>query len=444
MTLRTRITVIAAVAVALAVVVASVGLYLATSRTLRGSVDRSLLEIADNELPRTIDESFRGGPRVDPYGGAGGTLQVVTARGVALTPLTTGEPSGPLPVGPETVAAAAGERDAFFQTVSVDGDPIRILTVPAGPDLAVQLARPLTEVEGVLGSMRRQLVAASLIGIALAAALGAVVARRAIRPVGDLTRLAEEVAATQDLSRRLELGAHDEVGRLATAFDRMLAQLEQARTAQEQLVADASHELRTPLTSLRTNVEVLAHPEHLPAEAHQQLIRDVVVQIDELAAMVGGLVELARGEVPVVEHQPVRLDETVTRIVDRLDPTGERIRTSVAPTALTGDPDRLERAVSNLVENALKYGGDAPVEVTVAPGYVRVRDHGPGIDPDDLPHVFDRFYRSSAARGAPGSGLGLAIVRQVATAHGGTVEVLNAEGGGVQATLHLPGAVDPA
>ncbi len=439
MTLRTRVTVIAAAAVAVAVLVASFGLYIATARTLRASVDRSLVDIAANELPSTIDRSFRGGPRVDPYGGAGGTLQVVSARGVALTPSPAGERADPLPVSEATVAVAAGRRPAFFETVAIDEDQVRILTVPAGDDLAVQLARPLTEVEDVLGTLRQQLLVAGLLGIALAAALGAVVARRAVRPVGDLTRLAEDVAATQDLSRRLHLGRDDdEIGRLAHAFDRMLARLERSRNAQEQLVADASHELRTPLTSLRTNIEVLAQPDLLNPDERRHLVEDVVVQIDEFAAMVGDLVELARGETPVATTTAIQLDELTARVVDRLDPGRDRVRLSLRPAEVVGDPERLERAVSNLIDNALKYGGDAPVEVTTAAGSVAVRDHGPGIDANDLPHVFERFYRSPDARGAPGSGLGLAIVRQVAEAHGGNVEVVNAADGGVLATLRVP------
>ena len=440
MTLRTRITVIAAVAVALAVLVASLGLYVATARTLRTSIDRSLADIAANELPSTIDRSFRSGPRVDPYGGAGGTVQVVSARGITATPVPAGAAVVPLPVSSRTVAVATGTEPAFFETVTIDDEPVRILTVPAGGDLAVQLARPLTEVEGVLETLRRQLLVASLAGIGLAAALGAVVARRAVRPVGDLTRLAEEVAATQDLSRRLHLGqSTDEIGRLATAFDRMLAQIEQARTAQEQLVADASHELRTPLTSLRTNIEVLAEPDRLdPADRHR-LVEDVVVQIDEFATMVADLVELARGETPVTTMETVHLDDVMDRILDRLDPGRDRIRATLHRSPVRGDAVRLERAMTNLVENALKYGDDAPVEVTVAPGIVHVRDHGPGIDPDDLPHVFERFYRSRGARGAPGSGLGLAIVQQIAAAHDGDVEVTNAPDGGVSATLRLHG-----
>jgi two-component system, OmpR family, sensor histidine kinase MprB len=265
-----------------------------------------------------------------------------------------------------------------------------------------------------------------------------VVSRRAVRPVDELTRIAEEVAATRDLTRRIGLDQPDEIGRLATAFDRMLAQLEQARTAQEQLVADASHELRTPLTSLRTNVEVLAQLERLEPAERRQLVEDVVVQIDEFSRLIGSLVELARGEQPADITEPVRLDEVVGRVVERFETPDLDLRVVAHPTTVLGDRGPLERAVANLLENARKYASAGPIEVRVGDGTVVVRDHGPGIREADLPHVFDRFFRSADARGAPGSGLGLAIVRQVVEAHGGTVDASNAPDGGAVFTATLP------
>jgi two-component system, OmpR family, sensor histidine kinase MprB len=443
-TLRARIALIAATAVALAVLAASVGLYVATARTLRGTVDQALMDIATGELPAPLDQDFRGGPRIGRYGGAGGTVQVVTAGGIVLTPRTPGQQVDPLPVSRATIEVAAGTRTSFYETVQLGRDDVRILTVPSGTGLAVQLARPLTEVEEALDALRRQLLFASLLGVALAGALGLVVASRAVRPVGELTQLAEQVAATQDLSRRLgSTGQDDEVGRLAAAFDEMLAQLEQARSSQEQLVADASHELRTPLTSLRTNIEVLTEADALTPTERRELIDDVVAQIDEFAHLIGALVELARGETPITTSTRVQLDAVARRAVERLDPDGGRVTLVAQASTVSGDPIALERAVGNLVDNALKYAPGGPVSVEVGPGRVRVRDHGPGICEEDLPHVFDRFYRSSTARGAPGSGLGLAIVRQIATAHDGDVEVANHPDGGAVFTLQLPDAPPP-
>jgi len=456
MTLRTRIAVAAASAVALAVLLASLGLYAATARALQGGVDRSLTELADQPGPGPGGAGFHGGPRPGRFGGAGGTVQVVDADGQVVR--SGSREADRLPVTDLARRIAAGRHGASFQTVDVGDTRVRILTVPAGNGLAVQVARPLGEVDAVLGRLRGQLLVAGLLGIGLAALLGMLVSRRAVRPVEELTRLAEDVATTQDLSRRIASGQPggrtrglagprtggqtDEIGRLADAFDRMLAQLEQARHAQQQLVADASHELRTPLTSLRTNVEVLAQLERLDLDERQHLVDDVVVQIDEFADLVGGLVELARGERPVQHPVPVALDAVVAAAVERFARTGREVVVDARPSVVLGDAERLERLVGNLLENAGKYAPTGPIEVHVGGGCLEVRDHGPGIAPADLPHVFERFYRAAGARSAPGSGLGLSIVRQIAEAHGGRAEVSDAPGGGALLRVVLPEHAD--
>lgn len=444
MTLRARIATTAAAAVAVAVVVAFAGLYVVTARTLVGEVDRALVDLV-GDVGRNFDRGpgrgFPGGPRAGLYGGAGGYVQVVDATGQVRSEVLAERLE--LPVSDRTVAVAAGESDAFLSTVDVDDQRFRVFTAPTRAELAVQVARPLDEVDATLAALRRRLLLFGLLGIGVAGALGLVVARRAIRPVDRLTELAEEVTATQDLSRRIEVDTTDEVGRLAATFNTMLEALEQARASQEQLVADASHELRTPLTSLRTNIEVLAHGDRLAADARRELIDDVVAQLDEFGRLVTGLVELARGDRPARGAVPVRLDHVVERVVARARTFGAGhgvdIEVDASPTTVRGEQDRVERAVANLVDNAVKYGGHAgPVEVRVLDGTVTVRDHGDGIPDDDLPHVFDRFYRSAAARGAPGSGLGLSIVAQVAAAHGGEVVAENAPDGGAVLHLHLP------
>jgi two-component system, OmpR family, sensor histidine kinase MprB len=438
MTLRSRIALIAAAAVAVAVLAASVGIYVATARTLRGTVDRALMELALDEGSVPVGPGFRGGPRHGRFGGAGGTLQVVTEGGSILA-----SGGDRLPVSEATIAVAAGQREAFYETVTVDGSPVRILTIPARGGFALQLGRSLAEVEAVLGDLKRQLLLAGLVGIGLAAGLGTVVSRRAVRPVDELTRIAEEVATTRDLTRRIGWDQPDEIGRLAAAFDRMLAQLERARAAQEQLVADASHELRTPLTSLRTNIEVLAQLERLDPAERRRLVDDVVTQLDEFSRLVGALVELARGDRPAAVDEAVRLDDVVRQVAGRFEDRGLELRVTTRPTEVLGDRDRLERVVVNLLDNARKYAAGSAVEVEVADGVLVVRDHGPGIAGEDLPHVFDRFYRSASARGAAGSGLGLAIVRQDVEAHGGTVAATNAPGGGAVLTARFPVTGDP-
>src|SRR5918996_247963 len=220
----------------------------------------------------------------------------------------------------------------------------------------------------------------------------------------------------------------------------MLAALGEAMASRRGLVADASHELRTPLTSIRTNIEVLERSEELEPEERERVVRDVRVQLEELSILVADLVELARGNERTDPPEPVRLDELVAEAVDRAGRVapGVRFQTALEPVTVHAVPAQVERAVGNLLDNAAKWsppGGT--VEVEVRGGEVLVRDHGPGIDDSDLPHVFDRFYRAPAARGVPGSGLGLAIVRKVAEAHGGSVSAEPAPGGGARFRFRL-------
>ena len=474
MTLRARIAITAAAAVTLAFLIAAGGLYATTARTLQAEIDRSLTRIADDLTSGRPGRVLRsvGGVRPGELGGAGGFVQIVDSTGRVLGP-TGNAPR--LPVGALAQEVAAGARDAFFSTMDVGGRSVRVLTVPVVDGVAGQVARPLDEIDASLAALRARLAVGGLIAVALAAGLGLLVATGAVRPVRALTTVAEDVAATGDLTRRIDgpdvAGAHagDELHRLATTFNRMLANLEQARTAQQRLVADASHELRTPLTSLRTNIEVLTMDAAATAAGdvdgdaalepadRRRLLDDLTIQLDEFGRLVGAVVELARGAQPVRTTAPVRLDEVVEGAVDRARTFAgpDRMITVEAEEVIVlGDPDRLDRAVANLLDNALKHAG-TPVEVVVATGRhdgdrdtpamasVVVRDHGHGIDAADLPHIFERFYRASEARDRPGSGLGLAIVRQVAEAHGGRVDAAAADGGGTVMALRLPARAAP-
>jgi two-component system sensor histidine kinase MprB len=277
----------------------------------------------------------------------------------------------------------------------------------------------------------------------MAAGLGLVVARGTLKPVRRLTYTAEQVAATHDLSHRLPEGGRDELGRLGASFNTMLAALESSQEAQRQLVADASHELRTPLTSVRTNVELLARAPELPDADRERIVASVGGQVEELTVLIGDLVDLARpsgGGDPGEEVEDVRLDLVVREAVDgaRSHAPDREFTVDAEPSLVRGSRARLHRAVRNLLDNAVKWSPPgAPVEIAVRDGEIVVRDHGPGIAAEDLPHVFDRFYRAPSARGLPGSGLGLAIVRQVAESHGGSVCVEPAVGGGARLRLRL-------
>ncbi len=319
-----------------------------------------------------------------------------------------------------------------------------MITFPVG-GVAVQVVRPLTEVDHSLGRIETYLILISGGGIAIAAALGLLVSRAALAPVRRLTAATETVTETGDLSQRIDATGRDELTRLAASFNTMLGALEESTRAQRQLVADASHELRTPLTSLRTNIEVLASDRTLPPGERERLLKDVVEQLGEMTTLIAELIDLARGEQLTAEAEEVRLDLVAADAVERARRNQPSVTfiTDLQESVVHGVPSTIERAVANLLDNAAKWsppGGD--VEVGVRDGTVIVRDHGPGIDEEDLPYVFDRFYRARSARGLSGSGLGLAIVRQVAEAHGGGVIAERAEGGGTRVVLRLNGAAE--
>jgi two-component system, OmpR family, sensor histidine kinase MprB len=441
---RARLAIAAAAAVALAVVLASVTVYVVVRSELRGTLDSALRDRAaqvQHEPLRAFqagDQAFlEPGPQL---GGAPGYFQVVSADGDTIRlPNETVE----LPVTDAVREVASGQRGGYLSDADVAGVHVRVITVPYGSQgFAIQIARPLTEVDHSLSRIRTYLLIIAAIGIALAAALGLAVARTALAPVRRLTGATENVAKTGDLSERIDASGTDELSRLAASFNTMLAALEESTRAQQQLIGDASHELRTPLTSLRTNVEVLAGGRELPAEDRERLLRDVIEQLDEMTTLVAELSELARGELEPGAAEDVRLDLLAADAVERTrrNRPGVRFTTDFEESLVHGVPASIERAVANLLDNAAKWSPpDGEVEVAVKDGEVVVRDHGPGMDEIDLPYVFDRFYRASSARGMPGSGLGLAIVRQVAESHGGDVRAEPGEDGGTRMIMRLNG-----
>jgi two-component system sensor histidine kinase MprB len=442
MTFRARIAVSAAAAVALTVVAASLLLYFVAREQLRAPVDEALENrAAEISLqPLGVIPGSGGQPylAVRPeFGEARGYVQLVRTDGTVLVPPRQ---DVKLPVD-DDVLAVAGQRDAaFWEDVTVDGEHIRVFTFAYGPDAAVQVARPLNEVDASLDRIGLFLLLIAAGGVVIAAGLGLVVARAALTPVRRLTETVERVSETHDLSERIEVDGKDELSRLAVSFNAMFGALEESTRAQRQLVADASHELRTPLTSVRTNIEVLAGDRMLPPEDRARLLSDVVEQLEEMTTLISELIELARAEQMTVASQDVRLDLLVSDAVERARRNRPEVVYSLElePVVVQGVPATIERAVGNLLDNAAKWSpAGAGVEVEVRDGRLTVRDHGPGIADEDLPYVFDRFYRARAARGMPGSGLGLAIVRQVAESHGGGVVAEQAEGGGTRMVLTL-------
>jgi two-component system sensor histidine kinase MprB len=501
---RRRITIASAAAVAIAVVLASILTYVLTSDQLHQQVDTQLEHrgLEKTAIQRRLDARGEGGLRarrreqlriaeeqaLDPdtstatvthhhkrlvkHGSGVGNLfsglslgpgqvrgyqQVVNSAGriVERSPPAEGIS---LPVESHTIALAADGGTPFLRDAEVDGIHLRVLAEPLGKGHAVQFAQPLTEVDSLLSRLRLILALLVVGGVALGTLLGRLVAGAAVLPLKRLTATTEHVALTRDLSRRIPPSGEDELGRLAVSFNAMLDALEDSMGAldasvhaQRQLVADASHELRTPVTSLRTNIEILQQQGHdMDPEESARLLEDVVEQIEELTLLMNDLIDLARGEEPRADAEDLRLDllteETVERA--RRHAAATPLRARLQPTIVTGVPARLERAIGNLIDNAVKYSPPGePVEIVLRAGELSVRDHGPGISAEDLPYVFDRFYRGAEARGRPGSGLGLAIVRQVASQQGGSITAEPAPGGGTLMRLRLPGAepvTDPA
>ena len=449
MTFRARLVLAATVAAVLAVLFSSVGSYLASRHSLLNSVDDSLVVTAQQGLATR---------RLDPTALTGLAVQVVSANGQVVA--TSGLPTfSSLPVDAAVRAVAAGHSGGYFAEVQVSGTELREYITPLpGPVVvngqvlylggALQLATPLTGVNSQLGNLGLALTLVAIAAVALAVVLGWLVARAAIGPLDSLTARLEVLAQNTDVSERLDPGGVDELSRLRRAFNRLLSALERSRESQRQLVLDAAHELRTPLTSLRTNLEVIRRLDELPPSDRELLVDDVLTQMEELTLLVGDLAELARGEHHPREVMPLRLDQltedavAVARTHGR--PRGVQFVLTSSPTWVRGNRERIVRAVGNLLDNALKWSPDsAVVEVVCADGAVAVRDHGPGVDPADLPLIFDRFYRSPASRALPGSGLGLAIVAQVVEAEQGSVSVENAHGGGSLFTLHLPEIAAP-
>ena len=449
MALRHRLTLLAAGTVGVTVVLVSVVAFLVLRSELLGQVDDALAAQYTQVAGRADRFGFGPELRFPPppaRGGApSGPVQLLSAAGDVLLPA---ESDLPVPVDGDDRAVAAGRRRVRLRDTRADGVHLRVLTVAVPGGGAIQLARSLRNVDATLGRLRIVLALLCAAGTLLAAALGRIFGRQVIQPVSELTAAAEHIAHTEDLARRIDVPGDDEVGRMAQRFNTMLDTLQGSRRAlddsvhaQRQLVADASHELRTPVTALRTNIEVLLAEGELPDDDRRRLLEDVRAETEELSALITDVIELARGDEPLSGVEEVQLDAIVTEAVQRASRRrpAATFTAELESTVVEGVPDRLGRAVDNLLDNAAKHSPDgAVVEIGLRAGALTVRDHGPGIPTADRPHVFDRFYRGSGARGRPGSGLGLAIVRQVAATHGGTIAVDEAPGGGARFTLRLP------
>jgi two-component system, OmpR family, sensor histidine kinase MprB len=499
--LRRRLALLSALAVAFAVLLASGLVYTLVRDRLRGDIDNDLHHQADlvsqrvDQAAPLIAGSVQGGPvtigtqqggvsvskngkppplppglqssgkkskksgPARPGAGAGAGDRLFLERAVPApgpgAPPSLAQLIGPtgtvvtdvgsqygIPVSSTDRALATSGGDASFSDVDSRGTSLRVLTQPLAAGGAIQVARSLEDTDHTLDTLIIILAAVSAGGIALAAGLGPFVARTALAPAGEVSDAAEEVARTHDLTHRIEVRGDDELGRLAASFNEMMAGLQLSEAAQRRLVADASHELRTPLATLRTNIETLGRTEDLDPEERKRLVADVTQELEEMTELVGDIVELARAPgQDAVARQDVALDELTRDAIERAQRRAREMRFDqrLEPSIVHADAQRLGRAISNMLDNACKWSPEGgEIEVQVAGGRVTVRDHGPGFPPDDLDKVFDRFWRADEARGTPGSGLGLAIVQRVAEEHGGRATASNAEDRGAVVSLELP------
>ncbi len=453
--LRSRLALLVATAVAVAVAAVAVACWVTTRDRLTEQLDTTLSQVKPAEkaivvLTASCTSGLPGDLQIvtGPY-----TIQLVSPTGNRPCTLP-GKPA--IPVQDEDRAVAAGLReDATHTTKAENGTAMRVHTapVPDRPNLAVSVAVPMAQVTDPLGQLAWVLLAVSGIGVIGAGAAGLWVARAGLRPVDELTEAVEHVARTEDLTVRIPVDGEDEIARLSNSFNSMTAQLASSRDRQAQLIADAGHELRTPLTSLRTNVELLARSDEtgrvIPPEDRKALMASVKAQMTELAALIGDLQELARPDAAQPGPlQVVALHDITRTALQRARLRGPEltITDDLAPWYVRAEPAALERAIVNVLDNAVKFSPPrATIDVRLHRGELTVRDRGPGIPAEELPHVFERFWRSPSARQLPGSGLGLSIVARTVQQAGGEITLRPAPDGGpgTTATIRLPGAPTP-
>jgi two-component system sensor histidine kinase MprB len=449
LSLRTRVGVLAALVAALAVVLVSAAAFVTVRVNIMQTLDANLLQRAT-----AAAQSELGEPQVlatiptEVLGAGDIRLALLLANGQAIS--AEGAASAP-PLGDDELAVAKGEEESSARTATEGGASYRVVAVQAGPGQGLVIAQRLDPTQQVLTKLGVAMPVVGGLGVIVAAIAGVAVARAGLRPVDRLTAATERVTATGDL-RPIPVEGSDELARLTASFNEMLGALAASQEQQRRLVADAGHELRTPLTSMRTNLELLAAASRpgapsLPDAERAEILDDVQAQVAELSTLVGDLVELAREDAPMVVHEPLELTEVVLRSLERARRRAGDVEFDpvLVPWTLAGDATALERAVLNLLDNAAKWsppGGRVRVQMRPVDEWsivLEVADAGPGIAEEDLPFVFERFYRAATSRTMPGSGLGLAIVRQVAVRHGGAVWAGRAPEGGALLAMRLPG-----
>lgn len=462
MNLRAKVALSLAAIVLLIMTIAGVGAGVGAADAVEDTVDRGLKRQVDeirNRDPNAVRDVEEAGPgandrkRCEPSPGRSRDRNDAMSRFVTAEGRLYACEFDKVDLTPAEVAVFGDPTAEVLRSVEINGRPHRMITasfvIELGPGLrvpaALQIARPLEDFGLVRDAVLRQAALWGLIGALVAGAVGWALVRRLSQPIESLTIASERVAETQDLTERIDVGSNDEVGRMGQSFNTMLDALQTSQQQQHRLVQDANHELRTPLTSLRTNIEVLQRAPNLPDHERESLLADIGSELNELTSLVEELVASATDVTSSAEvSEPVDLGELANDVVERFRRRTGRIITleQSAPAEVTVRASMVERALTNLVNNAIKFSpGSFPIDVVVDGRRFEVRDRGPGIAEAELDKVFDRFYRSTDARSQPGSGLGLSIVRQVALNHGGSVWAANRPDGGARVGFEIG---DPA
>ncbi|MFI9505604.1 ATP-binding protein [Nocardia sp. NPDC052566] len=430
--LRTRITLVAIIAVVAAILIIVVPSYRVVTPLIADQLDRGLSDRAD-----TVLAALAAGAPLPPRPDT--TEQLLLVDGT-VRPLQPGRE--PLPVTEADLAVARTGQGVNATDIDIDGVGHGIVTKGRPGGGAVMVSQNFAEAERIDREFLWRTTGITALALAAAALACWLAIGRILRPIRRLADATEHIATTQDLGTTLPAADRGEVGELTRSFNTMLAALRFSRAQQQRLAEDAGHELRTPLTSVRGSAELLqrAHGRLAP-EDEAQVLATLVQEAKALDELVRELVELAADQYAVEDPMPLALSDIAQDTAERF-----RRRTGRAITVLLDDPATvsarpraLARCVDNLVDNAVKFSPrDAPVDITVQRTSVTVRDHGPGIATADRAAVFDRFYRADRTRATPGSGLGLAIVHDIIATHGGTVRADNHPDGGAAVGFTLP------
>ncbi|MDP9164560.1 MAG: HAMP domain-containing histidine kinase [Actinomycetota bacterium] len=437
--LRGRLALLAAGAVALAVALVCVASYLVVRGNLRQAIDASL------QGPPSLPTALPSFASRDLDGVTPRTLQLDVQQIEASGRVLASPGAAELPVTALDRRIARSGGTVFTDRRDSSGAHVRVVTRGSTGGDALMLGRPLTETDRALSRLRWLLFLVGGLGVLVSGGLGLLVARAGMAPVDRLTAAAERIARTERPDPPIPVEGTDEIARLGKAFNAMVSALARSRDRQRHLVLDASHELRTPVTVMQTNIELLRraedHPGRLRADQRLQLLADLDAQAHELAELVGQLLVMAREDGNALEQEPIDLADVVGRAVERVRLRAPAVTFTVdtIPTPLSGDPLILERAVVNVLDNAVKFGPLCQnVHVTLRNRTLQVQDQGPGVAAEDRAHVFDRFYRATSSRQLPGSGLGLAIVAQAMALHGGTASISGTTQGGTVLRLTFP------